>query len=178
MIVPFMRTGWMVMAADAAIKLRFAATASGTPIECPPPSTSDTVGFVMPAISSRDGKSGLDVAAHRVEQHEQTVYLLLLLDRRNLRNEVLVFCRLVLRGQLHVSLDLSDDGDAVHGPRAVRAVMEPVSAMLLRSGAGTAVISSAISAFSSLRVFCLSASVFHRLPRFMYTVSSTKYYRG
>ena len=52
MIVPFMRTGWMVMAAEAAIKLFLAATASGTPIECPPPSTSETVGLVMPAISS------------------------------------------------------------------------------------------------------------------------------
>ena len=32
--------------------LRFAATASGTPIECPPPRTREAVGFFMPAISS------------------------------------------------------------------------------------------------------------------------------
>ena len=32
--------------------LRFAATARGTPMEWPPPSTKETVGFFMPAISS------------------------------------------------------------------------------------------------------------------------------
>ena len=30
----------------------FAATASGTPMECPPPRTSDTVGLRIPATSS------------------------------------------------------------------------------------------------------------------------------
>ena len=35
-------------------------------------------------------------------------------------------------------------------PRAVCAVMEPVSAMLLRSGAGTAVISSAMDTLLSV----------------------------
>ena len=52
MTTPFKRTGWIVIAADGAMKLRDAATASGTPIECPPPSTSDTVGFFIPAIIS------------------------------------------------------------------------------------------------------------------------------
>ena len=47
-----MRTGWMVMEAEGAIKLLSAATASGTPMECPPPSTSEAVGFRMPAIIS------------------------------------------------------------------------------------------------------------------------------
>ena len=42
----------MVMAAEGAIIDLFAATASGTPIEWPPPKTSDTVGFFIPAISS------------------------------------------------------------------------------------------------------------------------------
>ena len=40
------------MAAEGAMKLREADTASGTPMECPPPSTSDAVGFFIPAISS------------------------------------------------------------------------------------------------------------------------------
>ena len=40
------------MAADGAIKERLADTASGTPMECPPPSTRDTVGLDMLAISS------------------------------------------------------------------------------------------------------------------------------
>ena len=42
----------VVIAADGAMKLMSAATASGTPIEWPPPRTSDAVGFFMPAISS------------------------------------------------------------------------------------------------------------------------------
>ena len=49
---PFIRTGWMVMVAVGTMKDRRAATASGTPMEWPPPSTTDTVGFVIPATSS------------------------------------------------------------------------------------------------------------------------------
>ena len=49
---PVMRTGWMVMAAEGTIKLRLAATARGTPMEWPPPSTTEAVGFDMPEISS------------------------------------------------------------------------------------------------------------------------------
>ena len=49
---PFIRTGWMVMEALSAIKDRLAATARGTPMEWPPPSTRETVGFFMPATSS------------------------------------------------------------------------------------------------------------------------------
>ena len=40
------------MAAEGTAKLRFAATASGTPMEWLPPRTMETVGLVMPAISS------------------------------------------------------------------------------------------------------------------------------
>ena len=40
------------MLARGAMIARFADTASGMPIECPPPRTSDTVGFFIPAISS------------------------------------------------------------------------------------------------------------------------------
>ena len=42
----------MVIVADGTIKLFLALTASGTPIEWPPPTTIDTVGFDIPAISS------------------------------------------------------------------------------------------------------------------------------
>ena len=42
----------MVMAADGAIKDLLADTARGTPMECPPPSTRETVGLDMEAISS------------------------------------------------------------------------------------------------------------------------------
>ena len=40
------------MVADGAIKLHLADTANGTPMECPPPNTKDTVGFFIPAMSS------------------------------------------------------------------------------------------------------------------------------
>ena len=49
---PLSRTGWMVMAPDGTMNDCRAATASGTPMECPPPSTSDTVGLRIPEISS------------------------------------------------------------------------------------------------------------------------------
>ena len=52
MTTPLTRTGWIVMAADGAIRLRLAAAASGTPMECPPPRTSETVGLRIPAINS------------------------------------------------------------------------------------------------------------------------------
>ena len=41
-----------VIVAVGTIKLRCADTASGMPMECPPPSTRVAVGFVTPAISS------------------------------------------------------------------------------------------------------------------------------
>ena len=44
MTVPFIRTGWMVMEAEGTIMLTLGATARGTPMECPPPSTRLTVG--------------------------------------------------------------------------------------------------------------------------------------
>ena len=42
----------MVIAAEGAIKDRLADTAKGTPMECPPPSTRETVGLDIPAMSS------------------------------------------------------------------------------------------------------------------------------
>ena len=52
MTVPLIRTGWMVMAAEGTAKLRWAATANGTPMEWLPPKTMAAVGLVSPAISS------------------------------------------------------------------------------------------------------------------------------
>ena len=49
---PVMRTGCTVMLAVGAMRQRLHDTASGMPMECPPPSTSETVGFFIPAISS------------------------------------------------------------------------------------------------------------------------------
>ena len=38
------------------MKDRFAETANGTPMECPPPSTKETVGFLIPEINSAIAK--------------------------------------------------------------------------------------------------------------------------
>ena len=51
-MTPFIRTGWTVMVAVGAMKEYRGLTARGTPMECPPPSTRDTVGFFMPETSS------------------------------------------------------------------------------------------------------------------------------
>ena len=51
-IMPEWRTGWMVMVAVGTIKLRRALTASGIPMECPPPSTTAALGLEMLAMSS------------------------------------------------------------------------------------------------------------------------------
>ena len=50
--MPEWRTGWTVIVAVGTIKLCRAATASGMPMECPPPSTSVALGLLTPAISS------------------------------------------------------------------------------------------------------------------------------
>ena len=111
MTTPFRRTGWIVIAADGAMKLRDAATASGTPIECPPPSTSDTVGFFIPAIIS--------AMPSPASTSPPTVFrsissLLGLLDRREQRHDMLIFCGFVILGQYLMPLDLTDDSQAVY----------------------------------------------------------------
>ena len=52
------------MVADGTINERFAAVASGTPIECPPPSTRDTVGFLLDDIISAIEKGVIDGREH------------------------------------------------------------------------------------------------------------------
>ena len=46
----------MVIVADGTINECLAETANGTPMECPPPSTNETVGFFIPAINSAKAK--------------------------------------------------------------------------------------------------------------------------
>ena len=65
-----------------------------------------------------NGKSGFYVAADRIEQDQHAVDLFCLLDGGDLWNEMLVFGRFVLCGQLHVPFDLADDRNAVY--RAAR----------------------------------------------------------
>ena len=49
---PVIRTGCTVMLAVGVIKDFLVHTARGMPMECPPPSTRETVGFFIPAIIS------------------------------------------------------------------------------------------------------------------------------
>jgi len=52
MTMPEMRTGCSVMVAEGTMKDFLVHTASGTPMECPPPITSDTEGLRIPATIS------------------------------------------------------------------------------------------------------------------------------
>ena len=60
-----MRTGWTVMLAVGTIRLFLAETASGIPMECPPPSTSETVHPVR--------MTGLVVGAPQTFQYFQRI---------------------------------------------------------------------------------------------------------
>ena len=56
------------MLAVGAMKERLADTARGTPMECPPPRTRETVGFFHPCNELGDGKPSFNVAAYGVEE--------------------------------------------------------------------------------------------------------------
>ena len=111
--MPVKRTGWMVIDADGAMNERRAATASGTPMEWPPPSTSETVGLDMPAIRLGDGQPRLHIAPGGVEQHQQPVHLIALLHRGQLGIICSYFGGLGILRQDLVPLNLAGDGDAV-----------------------------------------------------------------
>ncbi len=89
-----------------------AETASGTPIECPPPSTNDSGDKLCYC------QTCLHVAADSVQYDYQSLNLLVLLDGDELRNDMLVFCRFVLRRQDIVPFDLTDNGQAVDNSAA------------------------------------------------------------
>ena len=60
-----MATGWTVMVAVGTMKLRWALTASGMPMEWPPPSTTAALGLEMLAMSSASASPDLHIPAHR-----------------------------------------------------------------------------------------------------------------
>ena len=142
MIVPFMRTGWIVMAAEAAIKLFLAATASGTPIEWPPPSTRETVGLVMPAISS--------AIASPASTSPPTVFSSTSIPSISSACSTAAICGIRCSYLVVLFCAGSSMCPSIWPtivmqctvPRAVLAVIDPVSAILFSSGAWIGIFSS------------------------------------
>lgn len=58
-------------------------------------------------------ESGFDIAADGVEDYEQAFDIAALFYRDELRNDMLVFCSFILRRQDIVTLDLTDNSQAV-----------------------------------------------------------------
>ena len=113
-IMPEWRTGWTVMVAVGTMKLRWALTASGMPMEWPPPSTTAALGLEMLAMSS----------AHGVEQDQQALDGGVFLHGHQLGDDMLILGGLLALGRFHMALHLSDDRQAVDGvssPGAVNA---------------------------------------------------------
>ena len=100
------------MVAVGTMKLRRALTASGIPMECPPPSTSVALGLEMLAISSASARPAPH-RRHRVQQHQQPLDAGVLLHRHQLRDDVLVLGGLLPLRRFSVPFDLADDGQAV-----------------------------------------------------------------
>ena len=112
MIVPLVRTGWMVIDADGAIIVTIGATASGTPMECPPPSTSETVGFFIPEMSSAMA-SPASTSPPTVLSRNKTPSMSSLSSKYASSGSTCSYFVAFWRiRQLHVPLDLSGDRQA------------------------------------------------------------------
>ena len=101
------------MVAVGTMKLRRALTASGMPMECPPPSTTAALGLEMLAISS---------AAHGVQDDQQALHRRVLLHGHQLRDDMLILGGLLPLRRFHMALDLPHHGQAVDGVGAFGAV--------------------------------------------------------
>ena len=88
----------------------------GHPMECPPPSTKETVGFRMLEMSSEMASPASMSPPHRVEQDKQSVHLVALLHRGQQGHDMFIFCGFAGGGQDLVPLDLSHNGERVDGP--------------------------------------------------------------
>ena len=100
------------MDAEGTIIDRFVQTASGTPMECPPPRTSDRR-FLHSGNHLCNGEPCLDISAYGIEQNQKPVDLFALLDGGYLRYNVLIFCSFYGFTQDLMAFDLTDDGQAV-----------------------------------------------------------------
>ena len=90
------------------MKLRWALTASGMPMEWPPPSTPVALGFEL-------RKSRLHIPAHGVEQDQQALDGGVFLHGHQLGDDVLILGGLLSLGRFHMALHLPDDSQAVDG---------------------------------------------------------------
>ena len=105
--------GWMVMLAVLAIKEYFAATAMGTPIECPPPRTSETVGFDMLAIISAMARPASTSPPTVLSIIKTPFDFCRLFEGDQLGNDMLVLCGFVLGRKHQVSFNLTDNSKTV-----------------------------------------------------------------
>ena len=100
-------------------------------------------GQAHPRYQLRDGQPCLDVAAHRVQKQQQAVHVVRLLQRRQQRQDVLIFGAFRVVGQHHMPLHLSHDGQAVyravavlhHGGAHVHQLLHRRGGLLLRLAA-------------------------------------------
>lgn len=112
------------MVAVGTMKLRWALTASGMPMEWPPPSTTAALGLGDAGDELRQRKPRLHIPAHRIEQDQQALNGGVFLHGHQLGDDVLIFCGLLALGRFHMALHLPDDSQAVDGvssPGAVNA---------------------------------------------------------
>ena len=125
------------MVAEGEMKEWRALQASGTPMECPPPNTSETVGVRIPEISSAIANPA-STSPHRIEDDQQPFDGWILLNGHQLRDHVLIFGGFVLRGQGIMSFNLSDDGQAVEdmfsSRRGDRSALKDLAKLFGRGG--------------------------------------------
>ena len=72
-------------------------------------------GLAHPRDQLRQRQPGLHIAAHRIENDQQTFDFRVFLDVYQLRNDMLVFGGLLVVRRKGVPLDGADDGEAVDG---------------------------------------------------------------
>ena len=104
-------------------------------MECPPPITSDTVGFDIDATISAIAR--LNVSAHRVQYKQHTVGAVVLLYCGKLRDYVLVSCCFLIVAEQVVSLHLTDYAHTVY--RLARVLRKHRAAVAHRAVVGSAV---------------------------------------
>ena len=117
------------MVAVGTMKLRRADTASGMPMECPPPQYQGGAGFADPGDQLGQGQAGFHIAAHRVQDHQQPFDGRVLLNVHQLRDHMFVLGGFLVFRRQRVALDGADHGQAVDGMAAWVASSIPASSM-------------------------------------------------
>ena len=110
----YLNDGYTVPEVDPDPPVAFDTPAYGEMIARSCLSTGNNIRIKRVLQQLRDGKPGLDIAAHRIEEQQQAVNVLALLYRRQQRDHMLIFRGLDRLRQDLVSLDLADDRQRVN----------------------------------------------------------------